>query len=121
MDSPRVVVVGTCASGKTTLAAALRNEGVDATVCAQEHSDVATLWSHSEPDLLVLIEIDLATIRARRSPTWPRAIYEAQLRRLANARAAADIIIDSRVTTVAQSVAMVLQEIERVKAGRPPE
>ena len=101
------MVVGTCASGKSTLVAALREAGIDASVCAQEHSEIPTLWNHTKPDVLVLLDVDLATIRARRSPTWPEPIYDAQLRRLENARAAADLIIDTGAKGVAESVALV--------------
>jgi dienelactone hydrolase len=107
----RLVVVGPCASGKTTLVAALREAGVDASVCAQEHSEIPTLWNHTEPDLLVLLEVDLATIRARRSPTWPEQIFLEQQRRLENARASADVVIDGRTASVGESTAMVLDRI----------
>lgn len=103
--APRVVVVGTCASGKSTLVAELRERGIDAYVCAQEHSEVSNLWNHANPDFVVLLEVDLETIRRRRrSPTWPETIYEAQRRRLLAARSAADLVIDTR-TSDAESVA----------------
>ncbi|HEX5503007.1 MAG TPA: hypothetical protein VFW96_10315, partial [Thermomicrobiales bacterium] len=47
---PRVVVVGPCAAGKTTLVARLRARGHDAAVCAQEHSGVPYLWQLTRPD-----------------------------------------------------------------------
>lgn len=106
---PRVVVVGTCASGKSTLVSALREAGVDATVCAQEHSSIPSLWNHTEPDVLVHLDVDLETIRARRSPNWPEAIYEAQRQRLVAAREAADIVIDTRTVGIERAMRIVLE------------
>lgn len=111
VDGPRVVVVGSCASGKSTLVEALRANGVNASVCAQEHSAIPKLWNHTEPDLLVLLHVDLETIRARRSPNWPEQIYVEQQKRLANARLAADVVIDSRSTSIDASTEVVLETL----------
>lgn len=94
-DGPRVVIVGPCASGKSTLATGLREHGYDAVVCSQEHSEIATLWRHYEPDALIALDVELETIRSRRGNEWPETIYLAQLKRLAAAREVADIVIDS--------------------------
>jgi len=94
-DPRRVVVVGPCASGKSSLVAALAALGYDARVCGQEHSIIRELWRHSAPDVLIALAVDLSTIRERRSPTWPATIYAAQQERLAPAFAAADLIIDT--------------------------
>src|SRR3954454_17529511 len=94
LPSPRIVVVGSCASGKSTLVAALRARGFDASVCAQEHSEIPTLWNHTMPDFLVLLEAKLATVRERRGRAWPEPIYVMQQRRLENARRAAHVIVD---------------------------
>jgi hypothetical protein len=92
---PHIVIVGPCASGKSTLSAGLRDLGFDALVCSQEHSEIATLWRHSEPDVLIALDIDLEKIRARRGSDWPETIYLAQTERLKSARAAADVVIDA--------------------------
>jgi dienelactone hydrolase len=94
-DPRRIVVVGSCASGKSSLVAALASLGYDAHVCGQEHSIVRELWRHSRPDVLIALAVDLSTIRRRRSPTWPESIYAAQQERLASAFAAADLVIDT--------------------------
>lgn len=97
-DGPRVVVVGPCASGKSTLVAGLRRLGFEAAACGQEHSEIPTLWRHSDPDVVVALEVDLETIRARRGVTeWPDWLYDAQRRRLRQAEAAAAIHIDTTV------------------------
>ena len=91
----RVAVVGHCASGKTTLVGSLRRAGYDARAVAQEHSIITWLWKHSEPDVLIYIHVPLDTVRARRGEEWPQAVYDAQEERLADARAHADLILDS--------------------------
>lgn len=94
---PRVVVVGPCGSGKSTLVDGLRRLGVPATVCGQEHSEIATLWRHSDPDLVVALEVDLPTLRRRRGEEWPEWLYLLQRRRLRAAAAAADLLLDTSV------------------------
>ncbi|HEY8447506.1 MAG TPA: hypothetical protein VIL01_10390 [Thermomicrobiales bacterium] len=95
----KVVVVGPCASGKSTLVNRLRRHGLDAYVCAQEHSIIRDLWRHLEPDLVVALDVDIETIRARRGDDWSETIYREQLKRLEGARAAADLIIDTARTS----------------------
>jgi deoxyadenosine/deoxycytidine kinase len=89
------VVVGPCASGKTTLVERLRALGYDARVSGQEHSAVRDLWRRTGPDVVIALDVDLATIRRRRSPEWSEQIYRAQRQRLERAFAAADLMIDT--------------------------
>ena len=94
MTTLRVAIVGTCASGKSSVVAALRERGIDAWAVAQEHSGVPELWRHLGPDRLVLLDATLATVRGRRAdPAWPEWIFRVQQDRLANARANADVVI----------------------------
>jgi hypothetical protein len=94
-DPRRIVVVGPCASGKSTLAAALRDHGYDAHVSGQEHSEIATLWQRSRPDILIALDADIAAVRARRGASWPEWLHELQVRRLQDASEAADLRIDT--------------------------
>lgn len=91
---PRVVVVGPCASGKSSLVESLQTAGYEAYCCAQEHSAIKSLWNHREPDVVIALDVDLDTVRKRRGETWPAAIFTAQLERLKEARAAAHLVID---------------------------
>lgn len=105
---PRLTIVGPCAAGKTTLVANLRMRGLEAHAVAQEHSGVSYLWQLSEPDLLIFLDVDLATTAIRRQREWPAALYETQQRRLAHARAHADLYLDGSALTadeVAEQVA----------------
>ena len=91
----RVVVVGPCASGKTTLVRGLRRLGYEAIVCGQEHSEIPTLWQHAQPDVVVALDVDLPTVRKRRGEDWPEWLYRVQQRRLRAALAAADVRVDT--------------------------
>ncbi len=96
----RVAVVGHCASGKSTLVTALRGHGFDASAVAQEHSGIAWLWRHSDPDVLIYLDVPLATVRDRRGEEWPQAVYDAQEERLAEARRHADLMIDTSTVNI---------------------
>lgn len=108
----KVVIVGPCASGKSSLVAALRERGIDARVVAQEHSIVRDLWRRQDPDLLVALDVDLETLRARRSPTWLASVYESQRARLAPAFMAADLVLDTSPLSPEEVIATVLAWLE---------
>ena len=62
----RVVVVGPCASGKTTLVDNLRPRGYEIKSCVQEHSFTPDLWKRfSKADVLVFLDAELPTIAER--------------------------------------------------------
>jgi hypothetical protein len=94
-DPRHVVVVGPCASGKSTLVRSLRRLGIDAVACGQEHSEIPSLWRHTDPDLVIALDVDLRTIRRRRGDDWPEFLLEAQRRRLADAVAHASVVVDT--------------------------
>lgn len=93
-DSRRLVVIGPCASGKTSLTTRLQRLGFDARACGQEHSEIQELWRHLDPDVLIGLKIDLDTLRRRRSSGWSASIYARQQERLASGYAQADLVID---------------------------
>ena len=93
--SQRVVVVGTCASGKSTLVANLRAHGYDAHVTAQEHSAIPQLWKRTEPDVLIALVASIDAVRERRDAAWPGWLHDVQEERLADAQDAADLVIDT--------------------------
>lgn len=113
--SLRVAVVGHCASGKTTLVSALRKHGYDAYAVAQEHSGVTWLWRHSEPDVLIYLDVPLATVRQRRGEEWPQVVYDAQETRLADARAHAHLVLDTSREGSAEAVAHAVSFLEGVR------
>ena len=111
----RVVVVGPCASGKSTLAERLSAVGFDAYVCAQEHSEIPTLWRHLGPDIVIGLDVDLATIRDRRGDDWPDTIYQQQRRRLGLAWDAAEIIIDTSTTSADETFARAVDALNQLQ------
>lgn len=115
-DARRIVVVGPCASGKSTLASALRSFGYDAHVSGQEHSEIAKLWRRLKPDVMIALTVDAATVRERRG-TWPDWLHHTQERRLASAMASADLTIDTAVCGIQETVALALQHLETTKTA----
>lgn len=113
-----VVVVGPCASGKTTLVHGLRSLGYSATVCGQEHSEIRYLWRRTEPTVVIALDVDLATVRRRRGADWPEAIFERQQRRLVEARAAADLVLDVSGLSESAVLARVLRALDSAGIGR---
>ena len=94
-DSTKIVVVGPCAAGKSTLVAALQARGYDAHVSGQEHSAIASLWQHSHPDILISLEVDISAVWTRRGRDWPEWLHDIQVQRLRDASEAADLAIDT--------------------------
>ncbi len=106
-----IVIVGPCASGKSTLVSGLVGLGYRARVVGQEHSEIGLLWQQHQPSVVIGLHASLETVRSRRGPAWPAAVYEQQQRRLAPAMAAADVIIDtgelSPIATLAAAAAAI--------------
>lgn len=116
VDSRKIVVVGPCAAGKSTLVAALRALGYDARVSGQEHSAIPTLWQLSDPDVLIVLDVDIAAVRDRRGGQWPEWLHDLQVQRLDVASRAADLAIDTsglRAQTVVDRVVAYLKELDR--------
>ena len=116
VDPRRVVVVGPCAAGKSTLVQGLRERGYNARVVGQEHSVVAHLWQRSEPDILIALDVDIATVRERRDAGWPEWLFEIQHERLAAAVHAADLVIDTTTLDIAATLDTVVAFLEGERA-----
>ena len=118
--SPRIVVVGPCASGKSTLVSRLKDLGFEAHAVAQEHSAIRELWKRKNPDVLIALDVSLDVVRARRSPTWLEAVYERQHERLASAYAAADLTIDTDKHDADEMVAIVCNWLQQLTGDDTP-
>ncbi len=92
---PRIVVVGPCAAGKSTLVANLRPRGYDIRSCVQEHSYMPDLWTRfSKADVLIFLDAQLPTIARRQQRSdWTQERLEVQQQRLAHARAHCDLCL----------------------------
>lgn len=91
----KIAIVGVCASGKTTLVAGLKAAGFDAYNVAQEHSGIHDFWAKRHPDILVMIDATMPAIHKRRVVYWDESRLEVQHKRLADARAHADLYIQT--------------------------
>jgi dephospho-CoA kinase len=108
----RIAVLGTCASGKSTIVAELRRRGYEAYVVSQEHSIVRNLWQHEEPDVVVLLEAKYRSICERRGDAWPRWLFDLQRQRLGDARLNAHLIVDTSVESVQASIGRITSYLE---------
>ena len=117
----KVAVVGVCASGKTTLAQALRQFGIEAVDVAQEHSDVPHMWQTiTRPDALIYLDASRETVRARSPIRNTVDFLDSQLRRLAHARAHADLILCVDDLSPQQVLARVLAKLEELHDSPSP-
>ena len=91
----KIAIVGVCASGKTTLVAGLKAAGFDAYNVAQEHSGIHDFWAKRHPDILVMIDATMPAIHKRRVVYWDESRLEVQHKRLADAKAHADLYIQT--------------------------
>ncbi len=107
--------MGPCAAGKSTLVSALRALGYDAHVSGQEHSEIAALWKHSQPDVLIALDVDISAVRDRRGDSWPEWLHDLQVRRLATASRAADLGIDTSLLSAHAVLARVVAYLERLE------
>jgi len=109
---PRVVIVGVCGSGKSLLVEGLTRAGYDAHSVSQEHSLVPDLYARLEPDVLIYLEADDATVASRKETGWePRQLAE-QRRRLKPARERADIHIRTDGMEPEELMRRALDELE---------
>jgi len=67
--------------------------------------------------VLVYLDVPLTTVRDRRGAEWPRAVYDAQEARLADARAHADLTIDTSRATISDMTGQVLAFLRARGAG----
>jgi deoxyadenosine/deoxycytidine kinase len=89
-------VVGPCAAGKTTLVDGLNRLGIKCRHIAQEHSYVPAMWKKiTNPDVLVYLDVSYPLTITRRKLNWTQAEYQEQLHRLRDARAKADLFIQT--------------------------
>ena len=93
--NPLILVVGVCASGKTTLSSGLRELGYHVRSFAQEHSVSGRVWRRFEPDVLIFLNCSYETVKQRKRIYWGTQRYELQQQLLANAREHATIIVQT--------------------------
>lgn len=124
MNRPFIVIVGICAAGKSTLAAGLQGLGYSARSIAQEHSGVRYFWSLQKPDLLVVLDATLETVKGRRPGIgYGQDRIDEQHRRLAHAREHCHLYLATDELTIEQvreRVAALAQQWRERHGGEPP-
>lgn len=92
----RIAVVGPCAAGKTTLAAALQERGWNARQVVQEHSYVPDMWRQiNPPDRLIFLNASFETCTERKELSWTEADYQEEQHRLSHARQHCDLYLET--------------------------
>lgn len=114
----RIAVVGVCASGKTTLVKGLKDAGYDAYNVAQEHSGIHNFWNKHHPDILVMIDATLPAIKKRRLVYWDQERLDVQHKRLADARAHANLFIQTDAYNADEVREQVIDYIETWKKNQ---
>ena len=115
----RIAIVGVCASGKTTLVKGLKDAGYDAYNVAQEHSGIHNFWNKHQPDILVMIDATLPAIKKRRFVFWDQERIDTQHKRLADARAHADLYIQTDAYNAEEVRKQVIDFVEAWKKNQP--
>jgi hypothetical protein len=105
----RVLIVGVCSSGKSSLEAGLKALGYEARACVQEHSYVPEMWQTTRPDILIYLDATLDTLRHRGEAELSKAALEEQRLMLTHARAHADLYLRTDKLTTEQ----VLRKVRR--------
>ena len=115
----KIVVVGPCASGTSTLADRLRAAGFDAHPSAQEHSYVPDMWRMTDPDVLIYLDASMETIRRRRDVSWDEQHLARERARLEHARKSCDLYVATDQLSADQVFERVRQFLTtRVEATR---
>jgi deoxyadenosine/deoxycytidine kinase len=109
----RIVVVGPCGAGKSTLAENLSIHGYSARQVTQEHSYVPNMWKLlSKPHILIYLDASFEACTLRKRFNWRLEEFAEQIRRLSHARQHCDIYLltdDLSPEEILQSVLQSLQ------------
>ncbi len=114
----QIAVVGADASGKSTLVTSLSQAGYEAHHVAQDHSFVPDMWLRiSRPDVLIYLDVDYETIKARRPKTiFRESDLAEQERRLAHARQHCHLYLDTNSLRPEEILEQVLVFLEGLRS-----
>ena len=110
-----IVIVGPCASGKSTLRARLQAQGfTQVRVVAQEHSGIRDLWKmRGYPEVLIYLDVQAAIANARQGRSdWNQTARDEQLFRLRDARAACDFYLPTDELTPDEVAERVIERLK---------
>lgn len=107
---PVIAIVGVCASGKSTIIKRLQEVGIPCRHIAQEHSYVSNMWQRMvNPDFLICLDVSYKSTITRKKLNWTLAEYQEQLRRISNAREHADLIIDTDINSIEETMHLIIE------------
>jgi len=109
----RIGVVGNCVAGKSTLVSKLRALGHNAINVPQEHSVSRRFWRRIKPDFLIYLSCTLSVARARRPIAWGQERLDEQWDILAEAKAHAQLVVDTDPLTADDVAALAVQSIAK--------
>jgi hypothetical protein len=119
-NRPLIAVVGPCASGKSRLVQALREQGYNAREVLQEHSYAPAMWQRiTQPDVLIYLGVSEAVARRRRPSDAPVGWWDTLAQRLRHARQHAGLYIHTDDLTIDQVVKRVSAFLQDVAGLRP--
>lgn len=117
---PLIAVVGPCASGKSQLVQALREQGYNAREVLQEHSYAPTMWQRiTRPDVLIYLDVTEAVAHQRRPSDAPAGWWGTLAHRLRHARQHADLYIHTDELTIGEVIERALAFLQDVAGLRP--
>ncbi|MCK8825219.1 hypothetical protein [Fuchsiella alkaliacetigena] len=108
-----ILVVGICASGKSSVVDRLQELGYQAKSCAQEHSYVKSLWSKLEPNFMVVLDCDYETIRERRDVQWGLNRIKMQKERLQHAIENCDLYLQTDELSIEETVQIIVDKYQQ--------
>lgn len=112
----RVAIVGPCAAGKSTLAAALRLRHLVVKEVVQEHSFVPDLWRvFFRPDFLIYLDAGVETANRRKRLDLRPADHAEQVARLAHARRHCHLYLATDDLTPEEVLSRVLRALGRAE------
>lgn len=111
------MVVGTCASGKTTIVRELKARGFEAATCSQEHTTNPYLWRRKEPRFLVVLQCKEATVQKRRGRVFPKGLHKKQVQRLGKARKHCHLFLPTDDLTISDAVEKIVESFTKEMGG----
>lgn len=111
-DEISILIVGICASGKTSVVKRLQRLGLNAKVCAQEHSCVKSLWTKLKPDVLIFLDCNYETIKRRRNVQWGVKRIETQKERLKDALDNCDLYLKTDYLTLKETIDKIINYLQ---------
>ena len=112
----RIIVVGPCGAGKSTLAEGLNAHGYHARQIAQEHSYVPNMWKLlSKPHVLIYLDASFENCSRRKQFDWKPKDHAEQIRRLSHARRHCDVYLATDDLAPDQVLQYVLESLRGLK------